>query len=100
VSQGRDAKENLAAPVEGENSKAAALPMLTIGTWNFMARTRNPRMQAPQSTAAGRQPKSSPAATSCARTKASGDLDRLPMLTWILFLKFLDDMERVREEEA
>jgi type I restriction enzyme M protein len=30
----------------------------------------------------------------------SGDLDRLPMLTWIMFLKFLDDMERVREDEA
>jgi len=30
----------------------------------------------------------------------SGDLDRLPMLTWIMFLKFLDDMELVREEEA
>ena len=30
----------------------------------------------------------------------NGDLDRLPMLTWILFLKFLDDMERAREEEA
>jgi type I restriction enzyme M protein len=30
----------------------------------------------------------------------NGDLDRLPMLTWILFLKFLDDMERGREEEA
>ena len=28
----------------------------------------------------------------------NGDLDRLPMLTWIMFLKFLDDMERVREE--
>jgi type I restriction enzyme M protein len=28
------------------------------------------------------------------------DLDRLPMLTWIMFLKFLDDMERVREAEA
>jgi type I restriction enzyme M protein len=28
------------------------------------------------------------------------DLDRLPMLTWILFLKFLDDMEQVRETEA
>lgn len=23
----------------------------------------------------------------------NGDLDRLPMLTWILFLKFLDDLE-------
>jgi type I restriction enzyme M protein len=30
----------------------------------------------------------------------SGDLDRLPMLTWIMFLKFLDDMEQVREQEA
>jgi len=30
----------------------------------------------------------------------SGDLDRLPMLTWIMFLKFLDDMEQVRQEEA
>src|SRR6476469_2859952 len=30
----------------------------------------------------------------------SGDLDRLPMLTWIMFLKFMDDMERVREDEA
>lgn len=30
----------------------------------------------------------------------NGDLDRLPMLTWIMFLKFLDDMEDVREEEA
>ena len=30
----------------------------------------------------------------------NGDLDRLPMLTWIMFLKFLDDMEQLREEEA
>ena len=30
----------------------------------------------------------------------NGDIDRLPMLTWIMFLKFLDDMERMREEEA
>src|SRR5438477_2074535 len=30
----------------------------------------------------------------------NGDLDRLPMLTWIMFLKFLDDLEPVREEEA
>lgn len=28
------------------------------------------------------------------------DLDRLPMLTWIMFLKFLDDMEQIREAEA
>jgi type I restriction enzyme M protein len=30
----------------------------------------------------------------------NGDLDRLPMLTWVMFLKFLDDMEQVREQEA
>jgi type I restriction enzyme M protein len=30
----------------------------------------------------------------------NGDLDRLPMLTWIMFLKFLDDMEEIRAEEA
>src|SRR5881628_1471269 len=30
----------------------------------------------------------------------NGDLDRLPMLTWIMFLKFLDDLELQRQEEA
>ena len=30
----------------------------------------------------------------------SGEVDRLPMLTWIMFLKFLDDMERIRSDEA
>ena len=30
----------------------------------------------------------------------NGDLDRLPLLTWAMFLKFLDDQERAREEEA
>jgi type I restriction enzyme M protein len=30
----------------------------------------------------------------------SGDLDRLPMLTWIMFLKFLDDLEQEREIHA
>ncbi len=30
----------------------------------------------------------------------NGDLDRLPMLTWIMFLKFLDDMEEIRQQEA
>src|SRR3954469_21143033 len=28
------------------------------------------------------------------------DLGRLPLLTWVMFLKFLDDMEMLREEEA
>jgi len=30
----------------------------------------------------------------------NGDLDRLPMLTWVMFLKFLDDNERIEEERA
>ncbi len=30
----------------------------------------------------------------------NGDLDRLPMLTWVLFLKFLDDLEQAHEAEA
>ena len=30
----------------------------------------------------------------------NGDLDRLPMLTWIMFLKFLDDLERIEQERA
>jgi len=30
----------------------------------------------------------------------NGDLDRLPMLTWIMFLKFLGDMEHIEEEKA
>lgn len=30
----------------------------------------------------------------------NGDLDRLPLLTWIMFLKFLDDLESQREDEA
>jgi type I restriction enzyme M protein len=30
----------------------------------------------------------------------NGDLDRLPLLTWIMFLKFLDYLEKQREDEA
>lgn len=30
----------------------------------------------------------------------SGDLDRLPMLTWVMFLKFLGDLEQMHEQEA
>lgn len=30
----------------------------------------------------------------------STDIDRLPMLTWLMFLKFLDDLEPLRETEA
>jgi len=30
----------------------------------------------------------------------SGDLDRLPMLTWVMFLKFLEDMEQIEASRA
>ena len=30
----------------------------------------------------------------------NGELDRLPQLTWIMFLKLLDDAEKLREDEA
>lgn len=30
----------------------------------------------------------------------NGDADRLPLLTWVMFLKFLDDLEQRREDEA
>src|ERR1017187_4636337 len=38
--------------------------------------------------------------TNSNRCCMNGDLDRLPMLTWIMFLKFLDDLEIQREGEA
>ena len=30
----------------------------------------------------------------------SGDIDRLPMLTWVMFLKFLDDLENINKQKA
>jgi type I restriction enzyme M protein len=30
----------------------------------------------------------------------SGDLDRLPLLTWVMFLKFLDDLEQIEASRA
>jgi type I restriction enzyme M protein len=30
----------------------------------------------------------------------NGDVDRLPLLTWVMFLKFFDDLEAVHEQEA
>ncbi len=66
-----------------------------------MARTRTAKTQAPQSTAQQLASLIKSCRDIMRKDKGlSGDLDRLPMLTWILFLKFLDDMERVREEEA
>src|SRR2546428_3983408 len=66
-----------------------------------MARTKTKKSETPQSTAQqlGRLIKS--CRDIMRKDKGlNGDLDRLPMLTWVMFLKFLDDMERMREEEA
>lgn len=30
----------------------------------------------------------------------NGNIDRLPLLTWVMFLKFLDDLELQHEQEA
>ena len=30
----------------------------------------------------------------------NGDIDRLPMLTWVMFLKFLDHLEHIHEQKA
>jgi type I restriction enzyme M protein len=66
-----------------------------------MPRTRTAKTQAPQSTAQQLASLIKSCRDIMRKDKGlSGDLDRLPMLTWILFLKFLDDMEQVRKEEA
>ncbi|MGA2607651.1 MAG: class I SAM-dependent DNA methyltransferase [Terriglobia bacterium] len=66
-----------------------------------MARTKNTKSAVPQSTAQQLASLVKSCRDIMRKDKGlNGDLDRLPMLTWIMFLKFLDDMERVREEEA
>src|SRR5437763_15084182 len=66
-----------------------------------MARTRTAKAQAPQSTAQQLASLIKSARDIMRKDKGlSGDLDRLPMLTWIMFLKFLDDLEIQRETEA
>jgi type I restriction enzyme M protein len=66
-----------------------------------MTRTRIAKGQLPQSTAQQLGSLIKSCRDIMRKDKGlSGDLDRLPMLTWIMFLKFLDDMEHVRAEEA
>jgi hypothetical protein len=67
-----------------------------------MPRTRQPRAAAPPLTTAQALGSLVKSARDIMRKDKglSGDLDRLPMLTWIMFLKFLDDMERIGEAEA
>jgi type I restriction enzyme M protein len=66
-----------------------------------MARTKTQKTDQPQSTAQQLASIIKSCRDIMRKDKGlSGDLDRLPMLTWIMFLKFLDDMEEIRKEEA
>src|SRR5438552_15672966 len=66
-----------------------------------MARAKTVKTQPPQSTAQQLASLIKSCRDIMRKDKGlSGDLDRLPMLTWIMFLKFLDDMENIRQEEA
>jgi type I restriction enzyme M protein len=66
-----------------------------------MARQRANQNQAPQTTAQRLRSVIKSARDIMRKDKGlSGDLDRLPALTWVMFLKFLDDMEQGRELEA
>jgi len=66
-----------------------------------MARTRKPKTEKPQSTAQQLASIIKSCRDIMRKDKGlNGDLDRLPMLTWVMFLKFLDDLEDVRKEEA
>lgn len=65
-----------------------------------MART-NKRSASPQTTAQSLGSLLKSARDIMRKDKGlNGDLDRLPLLTWAMFLKFLDDLEFQREEEA
>lgn len=62
---------------------------------------RKPKTAAPQTTAQRLDSIVKSARKIMRKDKGlNGDLDRLPVLTWVMFLKFLDDLERVHEDEA
>ena len=66
-----------------------------------MARTNKAKSDQPQTTAQSLGSLVKSARDIMRKDKGlNGDLDRLPMLTWIMFLKFLDDLELDREEVA
>src|SRR5947199_9889935 len=66
-----------------------------------MARTNTKKNEAPKSTAQQLASLIKSCRDIMRKDKGlNGDLDRLPMLTWIMFLKFMDDMEEIRKEEA
>src|SRR5439155_11496795 len=66
-----------------------------------MARTKTKKIETPQSTTQQLGSLIKSCRDIMRKDKGlNGDLDRLPMLTWVMFLKFLDDMEQARREEA
>jgi type I restriction enzyme M protein len=66
-----------------------------------MARTRKANADQPKTTAQSLGSLLKSARDIMRKDKGlSTDIDRLPMLTWIMFLKFLDDLELQREQEA
>ncbi len=67
-----------------------------------MARTRKPKASEAQLTTAQQLGSIVKSCRDIMRKDKglSGDLDRLPMLVWVMFLKFIDDMEQIREQEA
>src|ERR1700680_3470351 len=66
-----------------------------------MARNKQPKSDTPQPTAQQLSSLIKSCRDIMRKDKGlNGDLDRLPMLTWVMFLKFLDDMESIRAEEA
>ncbi len=66
-----------------------------------MPKQKSPKLAAPQSTAQQLASIVKSCRDIMRKDKGlNGDLDRLPMLTWVMFLKFLDDMESIRAEEA
>ena len=66
-----------------------------------MTRPRTPRPKTEQSTAQRLSSVVKSVRDSMRKDKGlSGDADRLPMLTWLMFLKFLDDLEETAQAEA
>lgn len=67
-----------------------------------MAPGRKPKAEAPARTTAQRLDAIIKSARKLLRKDKGldGDTDRLPLLSWLMFLKLLDDVERVREAEA
>ncbi|SEB02303.1 HsdM family class I SAM-dependent methyltransferase [Rubrimonas cliftonensis] len=67
-----------------------------------MARARKPKVEAKPRTTAQRLDAIIKAARNRLRKDKGldGDTDRLPLLSWLMFLKLLDDVEQMRESDA